>query len=179
MTSNGWNASARAMLVSLALAGCARLAAPADETGTTSPSLPSAISNNAVAVAGNGEPRVYSFAGLLAGKTWKDVTNRAFEFEPGAHSWREIEPLPAGVGRLASTAKTVAGAIFIFGGYTVAEDGTEASTAEVYRFEPESGRYTSLPHMPVPVDDAISGVYRERFIYLVSGWHDSDNVGDS
>ena len=32
--------------------------------------------------------------------------------------------------------------------------------------------------MPVPVDDAIAGVYREQFIYLVSGWHDSDNVAE-
>ncbi len=30
--------------------------------------------------------------------------------------------------------------------------------------------------MPLPVDDAVSGVWRDSLIYLVSGWHDSDNV---
>jgi N-acetylneuraminic acid mutarotase len=32
--------------------------------------------------------------------------------------------------------------------------------------------------MPVPVDDAVSGVWRDSLIYLVSGWHDRDNVDD-
>ena len=30
--------------------------------------------------------------------------------------------------------------------------------------------------MPVPVDDSVSLSYRDRYIYLVSGWHDTDNV---
>jgi hypothetical protein len=30
--------------------------------------------------------------------------------------------------------------------------------------------------MPVPVDDAVAVAYADRFIYLVSGWHDLGNV---
>jgi N-acetylneuraminic acid mutarotase len=29
---------------------------------------------------------------------------------------------------------------------------------------------------PVAVDDAVSGVWRDSLVYLVSGWHDTDNV---
>ncbi|MBT8421494.1 MAG: galactose oxidase, partial [Gammaproteobacteria bacterium] len=41
---------------------------------------------------------------------------------------------------------------------------------------PDSLQYTELPPMPVPVDDAVAVVYADRYIYLVSGWHDTDNV---
>jgi len=30
--------------------------------------------------------------------------------------------------------------------------------------------------MPIPVDDAVSGVWSDSLIFLVSGWHDRDNV---
>ena len=30
--------------------------------------------------------------------------------------------------------------------------------------------------MPVPVDDAVAVTYADRFIYLISGWHDLGNV---
>ena len=30
--------------------------------------------------------------------------------------------------------------------------------------------------MPTPVDDSVALVYKDRYIYLVSGWHDKDNV---
>jgi hypothetical protein len=32
--------------------------------------------------------------------------------------------------------------------------------------------------MPVPVDDSVVGVYRDRYIYLVSGWSTTDAVHD-
>jgi hypothetical protein len=30
--------------------------------------------------------------------------------------------------------------------------------------------------MPVPIDDAVSGVYRDSLVYLVSGWSDTNSV---
>jgi N-acetylneuraminic acid mutarotase len=30
--------------------------------------------------------------------------------------------------------------------------------------------------MPVPVDDSVALLYQNRYIYLISGWHDTDNV---
>ena len=32
--------------------------------------------------------------------------------------------------------------------------------------------------IPVPVDDSVAGVYRDRYIYLVSGWSKTDAVRD-
>jgi hypothetical protein len=64
----------------------------------------------------------------------------------------------------------------VFGGYTVAEDGSEKSTPEVWRLDVRSRTYTQVADMPTPVDDAVALPYRDRFVYLVSGWHDADNV---
>ncbi|PHS27403.1 MAG: galactose oxidase [Robiginitomaculum sp.] len=135
--------------------------------------LPEPITNNAVALVGD---TAYSFAGLRAGKTWKDVTANAYACDLAKGACLSIAPLPDGIGRLASTAASVKGKIYIFGGYTVAKDGAEKSTPEVWMFDPKTEIYTRAADMPVPVDDTVSMVYRDRYIVLVSGWHDTDNV---
>ena len=69
-------------------------------------------------------------------------------------SWLEIDPVPGTPGRLAATAQAVADKVYVLGGYTVAEDGTEVSWPGVYQLDPKTNRYTELEPMPVPVDDA-------------------------
>tara|TARA_R110002073_G_scaffold239434_2_gene401062 strand:- start:2076 stop:3173 length:1098 start_codon:yes stop_codon:yes gene_type:complete len=139
--------------------------------------LPEPVTNNAVAGAEvDGRMIAFSFAGLHAGKTWEDVTADAYACDLEAQTCRQIAGLPDGVGRLASVAATAGGQIYIFGGYTVAEDGSEHSTPEVWNFDPGTERYTRAADMPVPVDDAVALSYSDRYIYLVSGWHETDNV---
>lgn len=139
--------------------------------------LPEPVTNNAVAGAEvDGRMMAYSFAGLHEGKTWRDVTADAYACDLTARECREIDGLPDGIGRLASVAVNVRGQIYIFGGYTVAEDHSERSTPEVWRFDPASETYTHVTDMPVPVDDTIALPNQDRYIYLVSGWHDTDNV---
>ncbi|NNC36999.1 MAG: galactose oxidase [Acidimicrobiales bacterium] len=136
---------------------------------------PFAISNNAVAYHAPTET-VYSFAGLKAGKTHHDVSADAFACDLTSQTCEVISPLPDKVGRLAATAKTVGDIIYIFGGYSVAEDGSETSTPEVFAYNVKLGRYQRKSDMPMPVDDTVSLVYKDRFIYLVSGWHKDGNV---
>ena len=139
--------------------------------------LPISISNNAVALAeGPDGPTLYSFNGLKSGKTWEDTSNAAFACIISIKACEEITPVPVSEGRLASAAVTVAGKVYIFGGYTVAENGDEDSTPEVFAFDPKSNDYKRLADMPTPVDDMVVLPYRERYIYLVSGWHDEGNV---
>ncbi|MBO6796003.1 kelch repeat-containing protein [Maricaulis sp.] len=139
--------------------------------------LPEPVTNNAVAgVELDGQLMAYSFAGLHEGKTWRDVTADAYACNLTVRTCREIDGLPDGIGRLASVAVTVRGQIYIFGGYTVAEDHSERSTPEVWRFDPASETYTHITDIPVPVDDTVALVHQDRYIYLVSGWHDTDNV---
>jgi N-acetylneuraminic acid mutarotase len=84
--------------------------------------------------------------------------------------------VPVSEGRLASVAVAVGGAVYLFGGYSVAADGHEISTADVLRFDPRSRTYRKVAPMPVPVDDAVALVRGDRWIYLISGWHQDRNV---
>lgn len=139
--------------------------------------LPIPMTNNAVALAeGPDGPTLYSFNGLKSGKSWKDTSNAAFACIISIKDCEEIASVPVNEGRLASAAVTVAGKIYLFGGYTVAESGDEVSTPEVFAFDPKNSDYKRLADMPTPVDDMVALPYSDRYIYLVSGWHDEGNV---
>lgn len=137
--------------------------------------LPEPVTNNAVAYY---DGDIYSFAGLGAGKTWTDVHAKAFRCAAETPHCEALPPLPDGKGRLAATAQTVGDKIFIFGGYTVAEDHSEVSTPEVFAYDPITNNYTRRADMPTPVDDTVSLIYHDRYIYLISGWHKDTNVAD-
>ena len=118
--------------------------------------------------------------GIGAGKTWRDLKAGGWIWREGEAEWRQVPPVPpfAGLaGRLGSHAVTVADAIHVIGGYTVAEDGAERSTPGIWRLvtEPEP-RWMAATTMPVPVDDSVALVHEDRFVYLVSGWSDTGNV---
>jgi len=141
------------------------------------PKLPAAVSNNAVAgLRVGGETRLYSFLGLGAGKQWHDITRAAYRWSEGASRWTELPPVPVPQGRLASISAVAGGRIYLFGGYTVAEDGHEVSTPEVLRFDPAKETWSAVLAMPVPVDDSVAVVLDDRYIYLISGWHMDRNV---
>ncbi len=142
------------------------------------PSLPVPAANNAVAaVEHEGGWEVYSFLGLDETKRWSGVHTRVFRHRVGSDErFREIAPLD-GPGRLAGTAQSVGGLVYVFGGYTVAEDGSERSVPTVEVLRPGSGWRQGAP-IPVPTDDAVSGVLADSLVYLVSGWHDDGNIAD-
>ena len=75
-----------------------------------------------------------------------------------------------------STAVAVDGKAFVFGGYSVAADDSEVSTPWVHAFDPVAESFEPRRPMPVPVDDAVALAYDDRYVYLISGWHDFGNV---
>lgn len=139
--------------------------------------LPMPVSNNAVtSVTREDRQYVVSFAGLGRGRGHEDTLSVTLVLDSESGRWRKSAPLPGRVGRLASVAASVGELAYVFGGYTVAEDGSEVSTPWVHAFDPETELFSSLQPMPVPVDDAVSVTYLDRYIYLISGWHDLGNV---
>ena len=145
--------------------------------GELAAALPMPVSNNAVAtVTKQDRQYVVSFAGLGAGRGADDTLAATLVLDSVTGQWRESAPVPGGQGRLAATAASAGGMAFVFGGYTVAEDGSEVSTPWVHAFDPETEKFSSRTVMPVPVDDAVSVTYRDRYIFLISGWHDLGNV---
>ncbi len=141
------------------------------------PALPRALTNNAVvSVKTDDNEFLVSFAGLGEGRTHADTLDETWVFNANTGAWAEAPPVPGGVGRLASVAAAVGGTAYVFGGYSVAEDGTEVSTPWVHAFDPVTAQFEERATMPVAVDDAVAVTFEDRYIYLISGWHDLGNV---
>lgn len=144
---------------------------------TTLPALPEAVSNNAVtAIHAQAGGYLVSFSGLGPGKSHDDTHARTFLFDMATEEWSEVSAVPGGHGRLASVAVAVGPLAYVFGGYTVADDGSEVSLPYVHAFDPIRKTFEVRAPMPVPVDDAVAIGYANRYIYLISGWHDFGNV---
>ena len=142
------------------------------------PPLPAPVTNNAVAAISTGAGvTVFSFLGLDSTRVWSGVTSAAYAWRVGDGTWRTVAPVP-GAGRLAATAQAVGGRIYVLGGYTVAEDGGERSVPDVDVYDPASDTWSRGADIPLPTDDAVSGLWRDSLIFLVSGWHDTGNVAD-
>jgi len=170
------------LLVACAFLSVAAIAEPRDTSRTLKqaaalPPLPVAATNNAVAGVKVGRRQyIVSFNGLGSGKSPGDTLARTFVFDSRSREWAEVSPVPGGAGRLASAAAAARGQIYVFGGYTVAADGAETSTPWTHVFNPGSGDFEERAAMPVPVDDAVAVTYADRYIFLISGWHDLGNV---
>ena len=132
--------------------------------------LPIPLSNNAVALARvNKRLVLFSFMGIGAQKNWTDISNRAFSLDPQDEKWNEIRPVPGPAGRLGSSAVTVKDVIYLLGGYTVDGRGDETSVRSVEVLVPSKSIWYRAADLPMPLDSSVVGVYRERFIYTISG----------
>jgi hypothetical protein len=138
--------------------------------------LPAPVSNNAVAISHDeGGARIFSFMGIGPRKTWDAITTNAYEMDPASGQWIEKRPVPGVAGRLAASAVALHDQVFIFGGYIVDAQGTETTVSDLNVFVPFENRYYRGKDIPVPVDDAVVGLYHDRYIFLIGGWSRSMN----
>ncbi len=141
--------------------------------------LPAPISNNTLAsVKSRGTLMLYSMMGIGPKKTWDATSNAAYALDPDTGKWAEIRSVPGTAGRLAAAAAGAREHIFLFGGYVVDGQGDETTVPDVNVYEPLTDRWFRAEDMPVPVDDSVVGVHRDRYIYLISGWSKTDAVND-
>lgn len=139
--------------------------------------LPVPVSNNAVAISHDeGGAKVYSFMGIGPKKTWDAVTASTFELDLGTGAWKEMRAVPGVAGRLAASAVALNDQVFIFGGYVVDSQGGESTLSDLNVFVPVENRYYRGKDIPVPVDDAVIGVYHERYVFLIGGWSKNEAV---
>src|SRR6202045_3688518 len=145
----------------------------AGEESKLSP-LPAPVSNNAVAIShDSGGAKIFSFMGIGAKKTWDAISTSAYEVDLNSGKWEEKRPVPGVAGRLAASAVALHDQVFIFGGYVVDAQGGETTVSDVNVFVPIENRYYRGKDIPVPVDDAVVGLYRDRYIFLIGGWSTS------
>lgn len=141
--------------------------------------FPAPVSNNAVAYLKVGkEPMLFSLMGIGGKKTWDAITNRAFQLNLDTGKWTELRPVPGVAGRLAASAIGVREHVYLFGGYVVDHEGGEITVGDVNVYVPLDTRWYRGTDIPVPVDDSVVGSYRNRYVYLVSGWSKTDNVNN-
>jgi hypothetical protein len=140
--------------------------------------LPEPVSNNAVAISHDaGGPRIFSFMGIGPKKTWDAVTSSAYELDPETGKWTEKRPVPGVAGRLAASAVALHDQVFIFGGYVLDAQGGETTVPDLNVFVPVENRYYRGKDIPVPVGDAVVGLYRDRYIFLIGGWSTAEAGG--
>ncbi|MEO1583908.1 MAG: GC-type dockerin domain-anchored protein [Planctomycetota bacterium] len=165
----------------LSLGACPPAASqPLDRDGVWSPlpDLPIDVSNNAVTSVdhGDGTWSVYSFMGIRSPGNGVNATVESFRLDwsetAGAlGGWQRIADAPRRGSRakVAASAVTVAGEVYLIGGYTTGR--REFTEERLFRYDPATDSYTELAPVPTEVDDTVPSVYRDRYIYLVSGWH--------
>jgi N-acetylneuraminic acid mutarotase len=139
--------------------------------------LPVPLSNSAVTMARDGKDlKIVSFMGIAAKKTWDAVSNQTFELNLNTGKWEEMRPVPGVAGRLGASAAYVNDQVFVFGGYVLDGQGGQNTLPDLNVFVPIENRWYHGTDIPVPVDDSVIGIYRDRYIYLIGGWSKTDAV---
>jgi N-acetylneuraminic acid mutarotase len=151
---------------------------------TALPSLPEPVSNNAVAsLVHKDRTLAFSFMGIGESKTFDSITRKARVFDSRRNAWFNLPPVPGAVGRIAASAVAVNNQLYVLGGYTVDAQGKEETVGylDIYtpgKTEPEEGYWAKGLPIPIPVDDSLAAVFDNRYIILVAGWSQQDNVYD-
>jgi len=141
--------------------------------------LPIPLSNNAVAMVKVGQKlEVFSLMGIGPKKTWDSITNKAFSLDLSTGKWTELRLVPGPAGRIAASAIGARGQVYVLGGYVVDGQGGETTVPDVSVYEPSVRRWYRGADLPVPVDDAVVGLYRDRYLYVIGGWSKTDAVSD-
>jgi N-acetylneuraminic acid mutarotase len=119
---------------------------------------------------------VFAFYGMGAGKNYLDIAKDVYAFSHAKNQWRHVANIPVSHGVLASAAVTVSNKIYLAGGYSVASNGDEKSTPDLFEFDPMTESFKRISQIPIPVDDTVLLAWRNRYLVFVSGWHDTGNV---
>ena len=145
---------------------CAVVLLAAD--GSKIPSMPAAVSSNAVASL-KGGTQLFSLMGVGPRKTWDDITNQVYVLNLASGRWSDGRSVPGVAGRLGAAAVGARGQVFLFGGYVVDGQGSEITVSDVNAYVAADQKWYRGADIPVPVDRAVIGVNRDRYVYLVGG----------
>jgi N-acetylneuraminic acid mutarotase len=142
------------------------------------PHLPDPVSNNAVAMLKiHSRFQLFSLMGIGPKKTWDAVTNAGYAVDAVSGKAHAIQAVPGTAGRIGAMAVGADGRVYLFGGYVVYQGGGTAVT-DANMYQPDHDRWIRTADLPVAVGDAVIGVYRERYIYLIGGRSNNALVSD-
>ena len=134
---------------------------------------PTTITNNAVtSVCSDASCTIYSFMGMTNPTASNSVTSASYKLtSPGTGTWVPIADAPTlnAKPKVAASAVVVRGQVYLIGGYTIGLN--EVTEHRLFRYDAVGDTYVQLADVPTPVDDTVASVYRDRYIYLMSGWN--------
>ena len=143
------------------------------------PPLPVPVSNNGVAALKvKRHLLLFSLMGIGAKKTWDSITNSAYAYDSEVGRWEELRTVPGPAGRVGASAVSAREHVYVLGGYTVDGKGVELTVSDVSVYEPASRHWFRAADLPVPVDDSVVGVYKDRYLYVIGGWSKTDAVNN-
>jgi len=139
--------------------------------------FPAPITNSAVTgLKMKGQWFLFSLMGMGAKKAWDDVSNSTYGVSIEGGDWTALRSVPGAAGRLGASAAGLDGRIFLLGGYVLDSRGGELTVPDNNILEISESQWGRGADIPVPVADAVSGIYRERYIYLIGGWSKTEAV---
>jgi len=115
-------------------------------------------------------------------------SNFSFEIKAGTkanvaadfkNKWQAITSLPSiqePHGRIGSIAVGINDSVYIMGGYNLGSSKSFDTAPGVYKYHVPTDTYAQLEPMPVSVNDSVALVYRDRYIYVISGWNNDAAV---
>ncbi len=145
--------------------------------------MPEAVTNNAVCEGFYVGPLavslayVFSFGGLDTSLAYSGIHNKSWRYSVNNNTWNQIADIPSVDKTIASSASYINGKIYIIGGYTVASNGSETSSDQVYIYDVSMDSFLSNgTALPMPIDDQVQCVYKDSLIFVVTGWSNTGNV---
>lgn len=142
--------------------------------------MPEPVSNNAVCEGQNGDSSLLlSFGGIGPNKNRLAIHQRCFRYNSTSDKWMNCPDLPDTLGKIAAAASSVGDTAYIIGGYHVLKGGREVSSDRVHRYVISKNTFiTDGEPIPKAIDDQVQMVWKNRFIYVITGWRNTENVVD-
>lgn len=142
--------------------------------------LPVRVTNNAVCEGFiDGVPYLFSFGGCDSTKTYKGVHKKCYRVNLETGEVLKLPNLPSGDGRMGAAATRIGDIIYVSGGYHLYANEEEFSSAKMHRYDIKANQFLSdAPDLPLPVADHVQVAWKDKLIYIVSGWRDVENIVD-
>lgn len=125
------------------------------------PPLETAHGSHASAATAGG--KLYLFGGGIRGETLTTCT----AYNPGTGCWENMAPMPTP--RSSSTAVTLAGQIYVLGGFEGKMSGNDLDTVE--RFQPKTNTWTKLPRNMMSPRSHACAAPAGMTLYVIGGFN--------
>jgi N-acetylneuraminic acid mutarotase len=145
---------------------------PGTDKWTKKKSMPAPVHHQAQAAF---EDRIYTFGGCMKQLDGSGATDKSWEYDPAADSWKALAPLP--VKMCAAEAEQVGGKIYVVGGLTTFDNGMGTRVTGMNQvYDPKTNTWEQRTPMPTARNHHFSAVVNGK-LYMIGGRLGSGGAG--